>query len=89
MAACQPRAGSGGLIKPDRNNFAPRVGFAWKVEKNTVVRGGYGINYNLSQYGTIITQLAYQPPFAMALTPIATTPGALTLPTLSRPLRPA
>jgi hypothetical protein len=72
-------AGSPGLIKPDRNNFAPRVGFAWKVEKNTVVRGGYGINYNLSQYGLIITQLAYQPPFATALTPIATTPGALAL----------
>ena len=69
--------GSASLIKPDRNNFAPRVGFAWKVEKNTVVRGGYGINYNLSQYGTIITQLAYQPPFAVALTPIATTPGQL------------
>jgi hypothetical protein len=72
-------AGSDGLIKPDRNNFAPRVGFAWKVQKNTVVRGGYGINYNLSQYGTIITQLAYQPPFAVAQTPIAATPGALTL----------
>ncbi|MGA2961656.1 MAG: TonB-dependent receptor [Candidatus Korobacteraceae bacterium] len=71
-------AGSASLMKPDRDNFAPRVGFAWKVEKNTVVRGGYGINYNLSQYGTIITQLAYQPPFAVALTPIATTPGALT-----------
>ena len=71
-------AGSASLIKPDRNNFAPRVGFAWRAEKNTVVRGGYGINYNLSQYGTIITQLAYQPPFAVALTPIATTPGQLT-----------
>jgi hypothetical protein len=68
---------SSSLMKPDRNNFAPRVGFAWKAEKNTVVRGGYGINYNLSQYGTIITQLAYQPPFAVALTPIAATPGQL------------
>jgi hypothetical protein len=68
-----------GLMKPDRNNFAPRVGFAWKVEKNTVVRGGYGINYSLSEYGSIITQLAYQPPFAVAMTPIAATAGALTL----------
>ncbi len=70
-------SGSASLIKPDRNNFAPRAGFAWKVEKNTVVRGGYGINYNLSQYGLIITQLAYQPPFATALTAIASAPGVL------------
>jgi len=68
-----------GLMKPDRNNFAPRVGFAWKVQKNTVVRGGYGINYSLSEYGTVITQLAYQPPFAVSMTPIASTAGALTL----------
>jgi hypothetical protein len=61
-----------GLMKPDRNNFAPRVGFAWKVEKNTVVRGGYGINYSLSEYGTVITQLAYQPPFAISMTPTVT-----------------
>ena len=35
------------LTNWDRNNFAPRVGFAWRVFKtsNTVVRGGYGIFY--------------------------------------------
>jgi hypothetical protein len=33
------------LIKPDRNNFGPRVGFAWSVAPATVVRGGYGISY--------------------------------------------
>jgi hypothetical protein len=32
-------------IKPDRNNFAPRVGFAYSLTPNTVVRGGYGISY--------------------------------------------
>src|SRR5204862_1820582 len=32
------------LVKPDRNNLAPRIGFAWKVTPKTVVRGGYGIN---------------------------------------------
>jgi hypothetical protein len=33
------------LIKPDRNNFGPRLGFAWSVMPSTVVRGGYGISY--------------------------------------------
>lgn len=35
------------IINPDRNNFAPRVGFAYRPEflKNTVVRGGVGTYY--------------------------------------------
>jgi hypothetical protein len=36
-----------GLVKPDRNNFAPRVGFVYKLDDRTLVRGGYGIFYNL------------------------------------------
>ncbi len=30
---------------PDRNNFAPRIGFAWNVAPKTVVRGGGGLFY--------------------------------------------
>ncbi len=30
----------------DRNNFTPRVGFAWNVADKTVVRAGWGIFYN-------------------------------------------
>jgi trimeric autotransporter adhesin len=52
------------LIKPDRNNFAPHLGFAWEAAKDTVVRSGYGIYYGVGQYGTFIQNLAYQPPFA-------------------------
>ena len=33
------------LVHPDRNNFAPRVGFAWQATQKTVVRTGYGISY--------------------------------------------
>ena len=33
------------LINPDRNNFGPRLGFAWSLLPSTVVRGGYGISY--------------------------------------------
>jgi hypothetical protein len=30
---------------PDRNNYSPRIGLAWQVERNTVVRAGYGLFY--------------------------------------------
>jgi len=68
-----------GLINPDRNNFAPRVGAAWKPFPKTVVRAGYGINYNIGQYGLMATQLGFQPPFAVAQTNPAQTPTSLTL----------
>ena len=56
------------LVRPDRNNFAPRIGFAWKPLPDTVVRGGYGINYNTGAYLGIAEQLALQPPFATTAT---------------------
>ena len=41
-----PRSG----FDPDRNNFAPRVGFAWTIgdDQVTVLRGGYGVYYDQS-----------------------------------------
>jgi hypothetical protein len=67
------------LVRPDRNNFAPRVGVAWKALSKTVVRTGYGINYNTSAYQTIAQQLAFQPPFAITQTNPQSYPGQLTL----------
>ena len=67
------------LVRPDRNNFAPRIGFAWKPFSKTVVRGGYGINYNTGAYQSIAQQLAFQPPFSTTATNIQTAPGELTL----------
>ena len=65
------------LVRPDRNNFAPRIGFAWKPFEKTVVRGGYGINYNTGAYQTIVQQLAFQPPFSTTQTNIQVAPGRL------------
>jgi hypothetical protein len=31
---------------PDRNNFAPRIGMAYQLNSNTVIRSGYGLGYN-------------------------------------------
>jgi trimeric autotransporter adhesin len=56
------------LVRPDRTDFAPRVGIAWKPQKQMVVRAGYGINYNLAQYGAMIQNFAFQPPFANTAT---------------------
>src|SRR6266478_6927591 len=67
------------LIRPDRNNFAPRLGLAWKPFKQTVVRAGYGINYNLAQYSNIIQNFAFQPPFAITSTNVSSPVNLLTL----------
>jgi hypothetical protein len=32
-------------INPDRNNFAPRIGLAYSLNKKTVIRSGFGMNY--------------------------------------------
>ena len=33
------------LVNPDRNNFAPRLGLAYTLDRQDRVRGGYGISY--------------------------------------------
>ena len=34
-----------GIYAPDRNNFAPRIGFAFSLDPKTVLRGGYALSY--------------------------------------------
>jgi hypothetical protein len=55
-----PRGG----FEPDRNNFAPRAGFAWTLDglERWIVRGGYGIYYN---QGALATSegLFFNPPY--------------------------
>jgi hypothetical protein len=33
------------LVEPDRNDFAPRFGFAYRANGSTVLRGGFGVSY--------------------------------------------
>ncbi len=53
-----------GLIRTDKNNFAPRIGFAYDVFGNTrtVVRGGIGVFYSRPIYDTRL-RLGFIPPF--------------------------
>ncbi len=64
------------LVHPDRDAFAPRIGIAWKPWAKTVVRAGYGINYNTSAYSNIVQQLAFQPPFTVVQTNRECLPGS-------------
>ena len=52
------------LQLPDKNNFAPRAGFAWQPfsDSRTVVRGGYGVYYNQT-FGDVYFQKSANPPF--------------------------
>ena len=67
------------LIDPVRTAFAPRVGFALRPLKNTVIRGGYGINFTTGQYANFIQDFAYQPPFANVQTNQVTQGADITL----------
>jgi hypothetical protein len=67
------------LVNPDHHDFAPRVGIAWKVYKDTVVRAGYGINYNTTAYANIAQDLAFQPPFSITQTNVESQATHLTL----------
>jgi hypothetical protein len=51
------------LVNPDHLNFAPRIGFAYSPRENWVVRGGYGIYYNLLDRIGSEDQLSLNPPF--------------------------
>jgi hypothetical protein len=49
-------------IKPDYNNFAPRLGLAWQLNPKLVVRTGYGIFYERVS-GAVKTDLQLSAPF--------------------------
>jgi hypothetical protein len=52
--------------------FAPRVGLALRLPKQTVLRASFGMNYTVGEYATFANTMAHQPPFANEQTNEAT-----------------
>ncbi len=56
--------GSPGLISPDLNNFAPRVGLAYQMSDKLVFRAGYGVFYGGQENGPFSNPSpGFNPPF--------------------------
>ncbi|MGH9673504.1 MAG: carboxypeptidase-like regulatory domain-containing protein [Bryobacteraceae bacterium] len=57
------------LVRPDRNNVAPRIGFAWRplAASSLLIRGGYGIYYDNNIYRAIAVLMAQQSPLSTSL----------------------
>ncbi|MEO8131029.1 MAG: TonB-dependent receptor, partial [Bryobacteraceae bacterium] len=65
-----------GIWSPDRNNFAPRIGLAYRINEKTVLRSGYGMFYTKTQ-GNELQFKVNAPPlvFAASLTGSPTVPN--------------
>ena len=50
-------------VKRDFKDYAPRFGFAYQLDSQTVVRGGYGIFYNPNGTGGAALRLDRHPPY--------------------------
>jgi hypothetical protein len=49
------------IIRPDRNNVAPRVGFAYQIDEKTTVRGGFGMFFTPET--AMQDDIKFNPPF--------------------------
>lgn len=66
------------VIGQDHNNFAPRLGLAYKLSSRTVVRSAFGMYYANLGSGTVSSGLYQNIPFSVAVTyeqPSGSVPG--------------
>lgn len=55
------------LHRPDRNNFAPRIGLAYSMTPKTVIRAGFGVFYGQPR-GSEFSSFQLSPPFVIDTT---------------------
>ena len=60
------RTGTPGLINPDLNNFAPRLGLAYQINEKLVLRAGAGLFYGGQENGPYSNPSpGFNPPFSV------------------------
>lgn len=69
------------VMAPDRNNFAPRVGVAYSLNADTVVRAGYGVFYDAGMFVVNSAQYFNPPYFSIRVW----FPTAAVFPSLTNP----
>ena len=52
-----------GLISPDTNNFAPRIGIAYQLDDSTVIRTAYGVFYTHNELWGVVNRMVSAFPF--------------------------
>lgn len=69
-----------GLYRPDRNNLAPRIGFAYDLSgtERTVLRGGFGIVYETLLQASTVQVVENNPPYSASAVTNAPAPFATT-----------
>ena len=67
------------LVRPDKNNFAPRVGFSYQSGSKVVLRGGFGVFYQYMNRIGSESQLGQNQPFLKFVNDARTTVASGTI----------
>jgi trimeric autotransporter adhesin len=69
------------LVNPDKHGISPRLGLAWRPfpASSFVVRAGYGLNFNTSNYGSIARNMSQQAPLSTTLNVVNSAADPLSL----------